>query len=284
LAIFLGFWVIPSIFTLVRIQHESLEIADGWAIRHTRRGTKRMEIGTAARARWKIGNGGSVVLINDSERIRIEFWLYDRDERLWLIEFFRRAIPAAVQQAWDRFCHWVALPLRTQVDGLPAAPGPDDVFVTRAGRDQIFLSATALSVEIGGGLTWLLGRNEFWLFPAAVVAMWVFLRFSVPRNGAFEKGLSIDRDLVRFLTFLITWTAIAFAGILLFTRFGRQIPQAVPVGAAAQAIWWAILLVAIYWLSRKARPALARAERQSAQQWESAWPTIERASAIRADS
>jgi hypothetical protein len=269
-AIFWGVVFSGSCYEFVRIHHESLEVVDGSIVRQSLFGVQRFELATATVARWKTRSGGILELSNDSEKIRIVLEWYGRDDKLWLIEFFRRALPAALQHDWDRFCHWVAMPLREREDPRGRPPAPDEVLVTRGARDRLFIPLIALSVEVGGGLAWLFQQNQFWFFPVAVIVGWLSLRFDVPPEGAVEKRLTmtIGGDTYWFLVFMAAWSGVGFAGIVLFSCLGRRIPHPWLLSAIALAIWFAVLVVWVFYADRKTRELRRPAERYSAEKWD----------------
>jgi hypothetical protein len=268
-AIFLACWVLISILAVAQSRYESLEIGDGWLTRHVLFGSKRIEIASVAHARWKIRD--VLVLSDGFDKLKVAFGPYSAQDKLWLIEFFRRAIPTSIQQNWDQFCHWRALPLRTRAaDDQRRLPGPNEVLVTREHRDRIYLCVFLLSVELAGSLAWFVGQPHFWFIPVAAAAMWLFLRFSVPRHGAVQKRLTLehDRDADRFLLFLVVWSGVALAGLFLFDRLWPQVPQPRIPATVAGGIWFLLLIVQAFRTDQKRRPAQARAERLSAQRWD----------------
>jgi hypothetical protein len=271
-AIFWSCWVVIAILAVVQSRYESIEIRDGSLTCHSLflLGSKRIEISSAVSARWKIRNGGTLVLSDGSNKFGVAFEAYSARDKLWLIEFLRRAIPTSIQQNWDQFCHWRALPLRTKEMDQRRAPGPDEVLVTREHRDRISLCVFLLSVELAGSLAWFLGQPHFWIIPVAAGASWVCLRFNVSRDGSVQKRLTWERnkDADGFLLFLVVWSGVAFAGLFLCDRFWPQIPHPGILAAVGVGIWFVIVLLQAFRTDRKGRPAKARAERLAAQRWD----------------
>ncbi len=127
-----------------------------------------------------------------AQKVTIELKQFDIADRLEIIRACRRLAPPASQTSWNEFCHLVALPLRegreprrpSTVENHPLSlPERSRVFVSRRRYDYFFgtLFFTGL---VGAAIVWFrIADPRAFAIPFVVVMLWLFLRFSTPKEG-----------------------------------------------------------------------------------------------------
>jgi hypothetical protein len=70
---------------------------------------REIDLSAVRRAAWRrLTKRGSLVLIGDDRRLSIDFGNFDRPDAWTIIGFFHTALPANVQENWERFRRYVA--------------------------------------------------------------------------------------------------------------------------------------------------------------------------------
>jgi hypothetical protein len=184
----LGVWV------LLAYWRERLTLRDGevdW-VRVIRR--KRMRASEIVSARWRCGQkGGSLVLRTTSTKLPIYFSNYEAEEQRQLIRFFREAVSPPLQQDWERFCARIVKGRSQHVRQLrkPEA-GEGEVLLTRRRLDAYFLPGMLLAVATCVYVYHVTGDASLFLKLFAIPAIWLVVRFMLPRKGAVSNRLTSD--------------------------------------------------------------------------------------------
>ncbi|MFO0913901.1 MAG: hypothetical protein U0795_13160 [Pirellulales bacterium] len=138
--------------------------------------------------KWRpFPQGGSILFRLLGSRVRLDLHGFSRADRLEIVRALRTTVPMKVQQGWEQFSYYVAVPLR---DGrLPQPPNevePKRVLIQRSRYDRLLMVALPLSltVAIGLGVAWNLWKGL--VLPPVVLGLWALLRYTVPREGAQE--------------------------------------------------------------------------------------------------
>jgi peptidoglycan/LPS O-acetylase OafA/YrhL len=230
---------------------ERLTILDGRIVFQGIIQQREIELDTIQAAIWRLGNRGSLRLRSSMDKLTIRFDHYESEERLWLIRHFRSHVSSAIQKNWELFCLNVALPMQEAVLQPGAISGSDEIAITRTRWDWYFLPAIVLSA-IFGAIAWLrFQQPHFLVGPLAFTAMWLSLRILTPKSGFPATRISTVPGLAAFALFLLTWLALAMAGIILFRYLPLQPPTNYVVGTLAFVFWMAILLFRAYQQDQK---------------------------------
>ncbi len=202
---FWGFFIGLSAFELLAWHRHKLTIRDDEIVNHGVFCTRRMDLDGVESARWQVGRVGGLNLQSTSQKMKIDFYSYEPRERLALIHFFRDGLPESVQRNWDLFCYKIAIPLRYDEAGRQRPLRPGEAVVTRRRWDWLILPWTIV-VAAGAFLHWrLLGQPTVLLAPLGIVALWLYLRWSTPRQGFRAERMSQNRKESRTWLFIVAW-------------------------------------------------------------------------------
>ena len=151
--------------------------------------------------RWIASPFGGIKLQSLTEKITIHLDNFPCEDKLWIVEYLRTQIPASAQEGWDLFCHRVALPLRRYDPQALPVPDNDEVLLTRKRWDRLLLPWILL-FTVGGVLAaWKFNLPCLLSAPLTPTALWLFLRFSTPKQGMVSQKLSADKETSSFLIF-----------------------------------------------------------------------------------
>lgn len=202
LTAFWGSWALYCMWTLRKLSQVQLEIDGDQLIQHGA-ASQTISLADVTDLRW----AGTIVVRTEAARIAIDQALYTPAERLALIRHLRRSVPATAQRNWPEFCRSIAVPLR---DGRPARR-EGDVWVTRQKRDRMFGGLLTLSI-VATFPPWVIySFHRGMLIPLAIAGMWIFMRYAIPRHGAwvppappFGKAMLIS--VIVQLGLFVAWT------------------------------------------------------------------------------
>jgi hypothetical protein len=134
-------------------------------------------------------------------------------------------------------------------DDLPAAK-PGHVWVTRRTWDRYFLPAVAVAAVIGAVEWWRLGEPRRLTAPLMFVLMWVFIRWSWPREGSLTERLTATPGMIPLLKWLAAWGLAGCTGLVALDALGVMPPEGRPwslrsglVVAGSMIAWLAVLCV-----------------------------------------
>jgi hypothetical protein len=180
--------------------------------------TRELRLVDVTEAHWRLRPvGGGILLATPDVRMKLDFNEYTTEQRDALIRHFRAELDPSVQEGWKLFAYRVS-------DGEPTGrePHPGDVLVTRRRADLIGSAATLAAAGIGMFRAWQVGKWWFALGPPGFMfAVWMFLRFSTPKQGQIDRRISamdwppgLIRILLSLLPFvgfieLISWLRLA---------------------------------------------------------------------------
>lgn len=211
-------------------------------------------------ARWNSMHKGSLRLFAPNVRLTIDFDLFEPEERIWLIQFFRSRLPESVQCEWGRFCRAVALPLREPEPSAPRQLPADRILVTRRRWDWYFIPFTLVCALIGFVLFPALQQPRMLAAPLVPILLWLWLRFTTPKDGRAETRIERVPEAMRFLLGLFLWAVLGIAGVFLFDSLDLPKPQADIAGPVALFGWMGLLLGVAFWRARLAELELRKQE------------------------
>jgi len=144
---------------------------------------------------WKLQPvGGKIDFCVSNRRTKVELSGYSEEDRLRMIRLFRALIPEEKQVDWRLFCQKIALPLRDRCSlspggklASPASAG--EVVITRARYDRMAAVLLPASLVPAVAYWWTTGAPVSLVLPAFVGFLWLFLRYSIRREGESRPSL-----------------------------------------------------------------------------------------------
>jgi len=173
--------------------------------------------------------GGKLRVRTTTDKAILHLHGFSREDKLQIIHILRQIVPRDLQIGWNEFCHFVALPIRA--GKAPRFPGttkgidpmslPENrrVFVTRRRYDWFFGGLLILST-IGATIAWrAFGNPRAFGLLVLVPMFWGLLRYSVPREGAWQAKWASTKETRLFGVAHLTMPAM-FILMLLFGFLG----------------------------------------------------------------
>jgi hypothetical protein len=197
---------------------------------------------------WQTPLSRAIALHTSSGKAKLELTNYERPARLQVIRALRDLVPEERREHWGEFCHRVALPLRDGVPSLSRAnPSLPLATLTRRRYDRLFVVAVPAVAAIGVVLGVAYGLWQLLAMPLVLMAFWLLLRTSIPREGV--------RQLTMPATELV---ALGFLPLALLVMVGLK-----AAGMSESTACWVALPLLIppvaYMLYRAAKEDLRRA-------------------------
>ncbi|HCO21634.1 MAG: hypothetical protein CME31_27860 [Gimesia sp.] len=195
------FFMSLSIWLILTYHYASLTIQDNKIIEQGVLLRKELDLDRIRQLRWIASPSGGIKLKTLTEKIRIYLKNFPCEDRLRIVEYLRAQIPEPNQEGWDLFCHRVAMPLRRYDPQALPVPDNDEVLLTRKRWDRLLLPWILL-FTVGGVLAaWKFNLPRLLSAPLTPTALWLFLRFSTPKQGMVSQKLSADKETSSFLIF-----------------------------------------------------------------------------------
>jgi hypothetical protein len=178
---------------------------------------------------WKTRPRGSRIdFFVAGRRTSVDLDGYDDEDRLRMIRRFRGLIPAAKQADWPMFCQKIALPLRDRcarpAAGEPPCPRAEgEVVITRRRYDRLAAVMLPASFVVAGAVWWATGSPVLLGAALAIAAGWLFLRYTVRREGERRVQLTAmpgHRSLLSYLA--VTVGSAIFISVLRLAGVGRD--------------------------------------------------------------
>jgi hypothetical protein len=193
---------------------------------------------------WRTGGDGGSIRIEmsvGSELIGLKEFL--RRDRLELVRLLRRLIAEDAQSSWPEFCRCIAWPLLRSFEP-PRESQPGDICLSRGRWDVIGGIGTAMTAGVAYFVWQATGNAGAFVAVLLVVALWLLLRFSSPKEGGW---ISADRDPPGQKSLIIALHIGMFGGAPFVGLSNRWLgPDAHPIVAllVPLAIWGIALLPA----------------------------------------
>ena len=174
--------------------------------------------------RWHhIPAGGSTVLRSGRQKFTIYLQNFPRAERIEIIRALRECVPTALQQDWEAFCYRVALPLRTGCAALPA-------HMESGTFHRWHWDVTLIPVQLvfGAASIYLASAArtpQLYIIPPVLLAMWLWLRYSVPRAGKAVVRRKLRSSEKKFIVSMGAWCLVCLGSAGLIERNLPQVRQ-----------------------------------------------------------
>jgi hypothetical protein len=255
-----GFFAAVSVFVLLAYYRESLTINDERIVQKGVFRRYEMALAEITDVRWR-GEpvGGAVTLRSRSQRITILFNNFELEQRQTLIRWLRLSLPPSIQRDWERFCRRIALPL---LKARVAPPLDANVaLVTRQRWDRLFALLTVLAFFTGVIGAMLLRDARCLVSPAAVVPVWLLMRFITPSRGLRSEKISAMPE-KSFFIFIMIWCILGMAVIVPLIKNHSGIAMALMIA------WFAVLLFQSHRFDRRRKATLDALAPAAAEEWE----------------
>jgi hypothetical protein len=205
-------WFIACVWNLVYYHYYQLSIT-GTAV-HQREvfDETTNDLSRITHVHWSLAYSGRIKVLTGEGRFTIRLDLFEREERLWLIRYFRNAASESLQEGWDSFCNFIAIPLRDRA--IERDPGPDEVVLTRRRWDWYFIPLVVLSAIAGYIGFRAFQQPRLLSTPLLPILFWLTLRYMTPRQGMIYLRLSADPEYYRFLQFWFWWIGLGLVGFV----------------------------------------------------------------------
>jgi hypothetical protein len=121
---FWGFWIVCSVWTVLKYFRDSLAIQNGTIVYRGVRSHKSLTFSDLVEVRWKRTGFGVIVLLSKSDKVKVCLDNFTPEQRLRIISWLRKSAPQSIQQRWEPFCFAVAMPLLRRLGKYtPQEPG-----------------------------------------------------------------------------------------------------------------------------------------------------------------
>jgi hypothetical protein len=215
-----GTMLLISIYLLVAYYVEQFKIDGTKMLVRTVLRNREFDVSQLQRLRWKNRPiGGGIQFRLPGRAVNLALHDYANDDRLRIIRALHAQVPTQIQDNWPSFCQQIALPLRDGfVSSLRFAPGARFYTITRRRYDRMVAICFPLSLVVALAVWMWRDLPQLTALPVLVVAMWLLLRFSVPREGQSSvQTTSANRC---YLIFGGSWS-VALVAMLAFGLSGE---------------------------------------------------------------
>ncbi|WP_298864515.1 hypothetical protein [uncultured Gimesia sp.] len=256
-----------NLWILLAYKYESLTIQNESVIQQGVIFRKEIDLSSVKQARWNLVQGGGITLKSLTEKISIYFENFEREERLWLIQYFQSHLPESIQQNWDLFCLKIAIPLRDPQPKVFRDPGPDEILITRKRYDRFGIPLSILSIICTALAAWYFRFPRYLGVSVIPIGFWLLLRYSIPKRGMVGRRISADRDLKQMLIFLFCWGALGLIGIIILKIIDFPEPQNMISNVCLMCIWFTILLIIVSKLDRNRHKLNLKKAKEAVIKW-----------------
>jgi hypothetical protein len=157
--------------------------------------------------------GGSAVVRAKHCKITIHFANFASNASVQMIQQLRDHVSPKLQANWERFCFRIALPRRT---GEPALgiDEVEDVIRYRSSWDWLFLPVLLVFGLASAYLAVAARMPHLYLIPVGLIAMWMLVRYSIPKEGRKVRVRKIQPAQVNFIRHLIAWGLLLLVALV----------------------------------------------------------------------
>jgi hypothetical protein len=197
-----GFMTCLDLWLLLACWREQLLVQDDRMIRQGVFSTKELSWSEIVEARWRvIPAGGSVVLKTATDKMKVEFSNFEREQSLFLIRHLWKVLPSFAHRDWPLFCYKIALPMsKSLAPQVERGPHENEVRITRRRWDWYFLPGILLAAAIGVYLWQMFGLSRSLIGPLPLIALWLFVRWGTPKQGMLVPTSPEDRQLIAWFS------------------------------------------------------------------------------------
>jgi len=242
-----------SLWALLIYRRAFLSLQNGTVISQHLFSRQQLQLQDVVTARWRLMPLVGLSMSTATETVVVDLNYFQREDQLWLIQYFRNQVPPDKQQDWPRFCWLIAMRLKRQSQPKTEVSGAHEILITRRRYDRIVVPLTIVSILTGIGLAWWLQNLGFLTLPFFILSFWLLMRFQTPKKGYVQQRIRGDKD-TRDLLILITVLGLTSMLYLIARKFDAPEPTTF--------LWFCSFLV----LSAIAfTPYLMRSERERKQ-------------------
>ena len=170
---------------------------------------------------WK-WPGRMFVLRSSTNRISIDPLMpFERDTALPLIELVRDRTAHAEQNGWPEYVHHVALPLRKRQSSREQINDETHIWSTRRRLDRLMSAVCAIFLAIGLTMFFVLQQWRFLTAPLLPFALWMFIRFSIPKSGEPTPRVRMQPG-SKYVSLMMWWTLASIMTLCLGQIMGIE--------------------------------------------------------------
>ncbi|QDT96824.1 hypothetical protein [Gimesia aquarii] len=229
---------------------------------------KEINLSNVIQARWRLTSHGALTLKTLIETGTINLMYLEKEERLWLIQYFQSHLPESVQQNWDLFCLRIAIPLRDPKPKAIRDPGPSEILLTRRRWDWLCLPFIFL-FTIGGIIAaWIFLSPRHLLIPIPTIIIWLLMRYSTDKKGEPTQRISADKEFVKLWKFITWWSCICLIIFIILELLNPPGLFGEFPGFIVMALWTPVIYWRLYRSYRIDHLKDLEKAKQAVQQWE----------------
>ncbi|QDU15919.1 hypothetical protein GmarT_38310 [Gimesia maris] len=216
--------------------------------------------------RWSLYSHGQIKVETATEVGTINLFYFNKEERLWMIQYFRDHFLESRQENWPLFCHQIALPLRNRHTIKPRTPRPDDFLHTRKRWDKLIIIFATVTALISILPAWYFQQIKYLLLPILPLCGW-FVRYKIPEEG-IPVSASENKNFNEASYFFGIWSVACLIIYLPFRFELLPAPTGISVGWTITFIWNFGLYWRIFLMNRRDHQKDLEDAKLSVQEWE----------------
>ncbi|WP_298864518.1 hypothetical protein [uncultured Gimesia sp.] len=255
------------IWSFLVCQYRSITIQKETVILQGVFSCKEIDLSRVLEARWKLIGSGVLTLKTLTEKGSVHLLNFEREDRLWLIQYFRSHLPESIQQNWDLFCLKVAIPLRDPKPKVFRDPGPDEILITRKRYDRFGIPLIIISIICGVLTAWYFKHPKYLSMPVILIIFWVLLRNSIPKEGKVFSKIGSDKESMEVVKLLGWWIGLVIILLITYRLPILPQPQHTILGNCLMLIYMVFLFVKARPLIRSNKLMDLEKSKKAVQQW-----------------
>lgn len=212
-------WTVPaslSCWLLLKYRKVSLTIEPGTITVQGIFSRKSFDLTDVQKVCWRLFPMGLRVFTTPLETVSLSVSHFSREDKVWLIRYFRQSFPEAIQENWPLYCLHAVNRLSAEKHTVVRPPGLDEILITRKRYDRIFIPLILVSAVAGIFIGITLHNFALLVLPFLFVMFWFILRNGTPREGQVQKRLLTVRENRAVFLLLGCWSILGFGFIIIW--------------------------------------------------------------------
>lgn len=228
---------------------------------------KEINLSNVIQARWRLTSHGALTLKTLIETGTINLMNLEKEEKLWLIQYFQSHLPESVQQNWDLFCLRIAIPLRDPKPIVIRDPGPDEILLTRMRCDRLFVPFIVLTAIGGIIAAWNFQLPRFLIAPVLPIMFWLMFRYIIPKRGMVAGRIFANNESLQVVRLLVWWFGLVMIFFITYRLAILPEPVHIIVGNFLMLFYMVFLSIKAYPLYHTNHLKMLEKAKQAVQQW-----------------
>ncbi|MEX1231771.1 MAG: hypothetical protein WEB58_16115 [Planctomycetaceae bacterium] len=230
---------------LMAYYREFVAVDDDRVVCHKMSGRIEIPLTDVTKAKWLFPYP-QIIFEWRSQQTSIPFELYDKAEQLWLVRFFHYHLRPEIQQDWERFCYYAALPLLQPNYDDDRAPGTDEIVINPRRRiDVSLLLLLGIGAAVGYWTSLITSESIVLIQLAVVLAIWLCVRTRFSRREIIYRDETLPRSPT--LRWLVIFWILSWIWLLYITLVPGQNP---PINKAEPIYILLPLVVVVLFVGR----------------------------------